>query len=256
MAVLTSDIEKWIDSGWQMATRYYPKLDGLDDNYQGDFDYIYYFADSDSVKPVNIGFAIGRLKKKARSVTDLKAKNELNDFIASSSVLFVPTGKEKGADKVAEVRQWLLDKGRAPSEEAAIREYQKLYGATAGSQEAQPRPSGSFWKRLDRTISNIGLWIESIIDVAPDVAVVVIGVVALVAAAVAVIGSWIVNGFWSAVLAAVVCGVLLYIGMYAAGLFMLLARGVLYVLRGIFYNAVTFLLTLALVLYVVISSVI
>lgn len=245
MAVAQSDIEKWLSSGWQLATLYYPKLNSLDKDYRGDFDYLYYIADNPNPKPTHVGFAIESLKKKTRSLSDLKAKEQLNVFISSSAVLFFPKTKEKAEDKLAEVTQWLKDNNRVPDPKAVQKEYRKLYSTDS---EGKVEEKGSLWQRFNNKISDIGIWIAAFLNTAPDILTwIMIGLI-VIAAIFVIIYALVTDGFWVALLTSVLCVIAGFIAFYAFGFVLFLLMFLILAIRYIFYNAYTLIATIVLFL--------
>lgn len=109
---------------------------------------------------------------------------------------------------------------------------------------------GNFWQRMNAFVSNVGAWInENRDNISTNIS---IGVYFLcwILFAIAVISTWINEGFFSALFGGIIGGVIVY---YGAGILlfisMILLQIAMYVLRIIFYNIYSLLIVVALLTY-------
>ena len=123
---------------------------------------------------------------------------------------------------------------------------------TSTYRSASRRRNYNIWGRLNDFIANIGDWIDDNAEALSNNCSVGFYFLAWIGLVIGVIGQWISSSFWSALLTAVVGGVIVY---YAAaiGMFILMyaLRGFLFVVRYVFYNIYTLLIAIAIVVALV-----
>ena len=123
------------------------------------------------------------------------------------------------------------------------------YGSTSPSsswlQTPPRRQRLSWWQRFDRFISNIGNWFAANFEEAVVKVTLVLYFLMLAGAAITVIAIWVTDGFWSALIAAVVALIGIGICYYVGAIVLPLVTGaIMFAGRFIFWNAVTFTLLL------------
>lgn len=111
------------------------------------------------------------------------------------------------------------------------------------------------WGRINEFIADIGTWVDKNRKAFANNISVIFYFLVWIGLAIGVIILWISSSFWSALLTAIIGGVVVY---YAAaiGMFMLMftLQIFFFVIRYVFYNIYTLLLTLAIVLFITFSN--
>jgi len=118
-----------------------------------------------------------------------------------------------------------------------------------------------FWERINDFFESIGDWFEDILDGAIDFfyekLIPVLAVLAIIGAVIGGIVIWINEGFWEFVLYVILIAIFGAIIAYAATAALVVLGFIVYwilkILRYIFYNAITFFITVVVVVGIVIG---
>ncbi len=117
--------------------------------------------------------------------------------------------------------------------------------------ESRQNRNRNSWGRINEFIADIGTWVDENQKAFANNISVIFYFLVWIGLAIGVIILWISSSFWSALLTAIIGGVVVY---YAAaiGMFMLMftLRIFFFLIRYVFYNIYTLLLTLAIVLFI------
>lgn len=115
--------------------------------------------------------------------------------------------------------------------------------------------SGNWWTRANNFIIGIGNWFaEHNSNITGGLAVILL-VLAWIYFGISVIGLWIQDGFFSALIFGIIGGVIFYyISMIAAGILIGIGIIILAIIRYIFYNIYTLILTIGIVLFFCFNS--
>lgn len=220
-------IQQWYNAGYQIATNaaYYNKLTDMNGDNQGDFDYIFFFADQPKPDVINIYTACKQLKKRnAKGVSDRELKSLLSNFISYTELIF------KSVDAAYNVKEYLNANKILPNWDQIVA---KREGSAKTAQPSQ-QYKASFWRRADDFISNIGDTIESYTEVGFDVMSVVLIVVIAIIAVIAVITTWVQDGFGMAIVAAIISAILATIAFYVGAAALFLIKVLMFIPRYFF----------------------
>ncbi len=108
-----------------------------------------------------------------------------------------------------------------------------------------PTNSESRWARFSDAISRIGDWLDDHTDIISGIIMVIIGIIYVIA----VISTWINDGFLSALIAGVIGGIIAYLAVIAMTI---VTNVVLWVLKLIFKNGWTFLIVAIALSYIIV----
>ena len=110
------------------------------------------------------------------------------------------------------------------------------------------RRSSNVWSRINDFITNIGDWFEDNEEALANNISIGFYLLAWIGLGIGVIGQWISSGFFSALLTAVIGGVIVYyaaaIGMFV---FMYVLRAIFWISRFLFYSVYTLLIAIAII---------
>lgn len=227
------NIDEWLSCGRQIAEapQYYNRLSDMNDNNQSDFDNVYFFADDEKPDSIYLRTAIARLKRRAsKGVSDRDLKDLLTRFNATSEILFA------NSKSTGETMKYLLDNGLKP-------DYDKTYDIRVGggysSDNSMIRPSG--WKRFNNWVGEIGEYLNTWVHADPEDVEAVLLLLIMIIGALVVIITLITEGFWSAVIAAVVSVIFFGLASVVTKFVAYLCYPIMFVIRWLFYNAWTLL---------------
>ncbi|MGM9853492.1 MAG: SH3 domain-containing protein [Muribaculaceae bacterium] len=107
----------------------------------------------------------------------------------------------------------------------------------------------NWWERFDNFISNIGNWFAENFDDVVEKLSAGLYFIIIIGAAIAVIGTWINSGFWSAVGVGIVCLIVVGLLFWIGAIILPIATGIImFTGRFIFWNAITLLIFLSVVI--------
>lgn len=225
------NIDEWLNCGRQIAEapQYYNRLSDMNDDNQPDFDNVYFFADDEKPDSIYIRTAIARLKRRAsKGVSDRQLKDLLTRFNATSEILFA------NSKSTGETMKYLLDNGLKP-------DYDKTYDIRAGgaysSDDSMIRPSG--WKRFNNWVGEIGEYLNTWVHASPEDVEGFLLFLVMIIGAIIVVVTLITDGFWSAVIAAVVSFIFFGLASVVTKFVAYLCYPIMFVIRWLFYNAWT-----------------
>lgn len=228
MAVEKFNIDEWLKTGGQIASasRFYDRLTDMNGNNQPDFDNLFYFADDGKPDVVSLRTAINHLKRRAqKGVSDRELKEYLMTFIADSEILFANN------KSIEETRQYLVNNHLCPDYEAI---YDKR---TGGGKTVNTAVYPSRWKRFNNWVAGIGDYFNSLREIDPDDIKGFLYLIVLVIMAIAVIITLVTDGLGSAIIAAIVCFLLMILIYFAINIIVWLFYPLMWILRYLFYNA-------------------
>ncbi len=249
-----SYVTQWHDVGHKICAGFSDRLDdhatGI--NYSLYFHAVYFFDGDNGTGPVPdnvINFCLQVLSKRRSSISSSNPlKNLLGEFISISSIIFATQQTRKEALQMMKKEKLLPNVVKELGNNAAFVE--ERYDETIKERIGAPKDKINAWQRLNWKVMAIGEWINDKREAASLIFTFLAGATVAIPAIIGVVTTFINEGIFWGILALVIIGFLGYWGtIIAAFIGSIFCNIIMYVLRLIFYNIYTLILTTILILY-------